>query len=469
MTVSACLWLGLFPLLQFGSYSTITYNKWTFMLVLACFSLFSMVNGRHTERIGHTGGKAFYTPVILAAAFTGWIILSCLISPYPSWTWLLGSSARMEGLLTQLCYIGLFFMFAFRRVQRKPVLISATAGIICYCVVVILQRSGVNVFGLYPRGRSYATTPEFQGTIGNIDMAVGYLCLASGLFLTEIVSIVPGLIRYSGDNSHRPKSTVHYFLVLSAGLGTAVYLIVTMNVQFGLITLAVLCLLTLLRFLPRRLWKPVLIILAVLVMCMIWFWPGQSGGIWELKEILHGRVLYSFGSNRLGVWIYSMQMAPERLLTGSGSGTFVFRFRSFMNQNGYQLPTSQGGVPLGTNFDAPHNEYIAYLINNGLPAVLLFAALVLAVAFARRKPAGSKVRVSPADRICTLSPWAATVVCYAVQAFFSFSVCLVAPMFWVVAGICVSDVSAVTPAAPPEHTDRPRRSSPHSRKKAGRS
>ena len=113
MTVSACLWLGLFPLLQFGSYSTITYNKWTFMLVLACFSLFSMVNGRHTERIGHTGGKAFYTPVILAAAFTGWIILSCLISPYPSWTWLLGSSARMEGLLTQLCYIGLFFMFAF--------------------------------------------------------------------------------------------------------------------------------------------------------------------------------------------------------------------------------------------------------------------------------------------------------------------------------------------------------------------
>ena len=279
----------------------------------------------------------------------------------------------------------------------------------------------------------------------------------------------PSTIHYPLTTDHCPLSTVHYLIALSAGLGTAVYLIVTMNVQFGLITLAVLSLLTLLRFLPRRLWKPVLIILAVLVMCMIWFWPGQSGGIWELKEILHGRVLYSFGSNRLGVWIYSMQMAPERLLTGSGSGTFIFRFRSFMNQNGYQLPTSQGGVHLGTNFDAPHNEYIAYLINNGLPAVLLFAALVLAVAFARRKPAGSKVRVSPADRICTLSPWAAAVVCYAVQAFFSFSVCLVAPMFWVVAGICVSDVSAVTPAAPPEHTDRPRRSSPHSRKKAGRS
>ena len=38
MTVSACLWLGLFPLLQGGTYAHITYDKWFIMLVLTAFS-----------------------------------------------------------------------------------------------------------------------------------------------------------------------------------------------------------------------------------------------------------------------------------------------------------------------------------------------------------------------------------------------------------------------------------------------
>ena len=39
MTVSACLWLGLFPLLQFGSFHTITHDKWICMLVLTGLTL----------------------------------------------------------------------------------------------------------------------------------------------------------------------------------------------------------------------------------------------------------------------------------------------------------------------------------------------------------------------------------------------------------------------------------------------
>ncbi len=34
-----------------------------------------------------------------------------------------------------------------------------------------------------------------------------------------------------------------------------------------------------------------------------------------------------------------------------------------------------------------------------------------------------------------LTPCSAAVLCYAVQAFFSFSVCIVAPMFWVTLGL----------------------------------
>ena len=49
MTLSACLWLGLFPLLG-GSYAHITYNTWIIMLILTaitlpCF-LFDLVRDR---------------------------------------------------------------------------------------------------------------------------------------------------------------------------------------------------------------------------------------------------------------------------------------------------------------------------------------------------------------------------------------------------------------------------------------
>ena len=39
MTVAACLWLGLFPLLQRFSYARITLDKWLFMLALCGVTL----------------------------------------------------------------------------------------------------------------------------------------------------------------------------------------------------------------------------------------------------------------------------------------------------------------------------------------------------------------------------------------------------------------------------------------------
>ena len=566
MTVCACMWLGLFPLLQFGTYSTITYNKWAIMLLLTCFTLICALNRKNPEEeslrdIKKKSNKKRIqepikirsVPMILLALLAGWIVLANLVSTYEPVKWFFGATSRMEGLLTQLCYLGLFFVFSRSEIRRIPVILSAVVGLFVFFHVVVLQRLGVNVFGLYPRGRSFETTPEFQGTIGNIDMDVGYLCLMAGIFMTEIVIFLSSFWRdilcrfcfrrYFGEKyatgsyprsplsglvsviSPRRKarsgrfptaesffSSLHsglsplrllllclycflfilYFLILIFALALTVFLIVTMDVQFGLIALAALALITLLRFIPRSWLKPVLLILLVVVLNVVWYWPGQIGGIWELKEILYNRTQLSFGSNRLGVWLYSLTLARERLLVGSGSDTFYYRFNTFLRQNGLKLPDHQGNLPLPTNFDNPHNEYIAHLINHGLPAMLLFIALILAAVFWRRKTAAEKAAVpkSPADHIrmafpwitaalcCfitvnfspsgwlialmvwfvlivyvstadlptrsvhyfrVLSPWAVAALCYAVQAFFSFSVCLVAPMFWVVLGICTEE------------------------------
>ena len=410
MTVTACLWTGLFPLLQFGTYSQITADKWIIMLALTAVTLISAA-GSIPGPLQPAGcfSRARKAVLAVSALLMLWMVISCLLSPLGSDSWWLGASARREGLLSQFCYILLFLLFAVSRVKREPVILSAAAGVLVFFAVVMLQRSGINVFGLYPAGRSYAANYEFQGTIGNIDMGTGYLVLMCGLFRI----ILPRL------------------LVL-AGLAAAVYLVITMDVQFGAITLAVLAVTAFLRLIPRRWRIPFIILLIVAALVFVWFFPGHSGGLWELHEILHGRPQMSFGSNRVAVWVYSTGLAQESLLSGGGSDTFEIRFNRYIDENGLAIPTSQGDTVLPSYFDNPHNEYIAHLVNHGLPAMLLFTALLLMLVFLRPRTADSRSR-------SLLTSCACAVLCYAVQAFFSFSVCMVAPIFWVVAGMCAAE------------------------------
>lgn len=427
MTLAACLWLGLFPLLQGFTYARITLDKWRFMALLCCVTLvclcFDIAHRFISAR--RRGEKAFppvswvpRLPLLLGGLLLLWIILSCLLSPYGAETWWNGASVRREGLVTQLCYLLLFFCFIFSRVNLKPVLFSASAGVALFFVVVILQRLGGNPLGLYPAGRSYTTNPEFQGTIGNIDMDTGYLCLISGFLLHG------ALRQFHTFRQDHSRSSLLAMICSLVALGLSIFLILTMQVQFGLITLAVLLAVTILRLLPKKARLIVFLLLILLVLLAAWFWPGTQGGLWELHEILHGRTRLSFGSNRIAVWLYSMQLSREQLPFGSGSDTFVLRFNQYLQDHELTIPNEQDGIPLPAYFDNPHNEYIAHLLNHGIPAMILMIMLVL-IAVMRRREAFFPL----------LTPCSASVLCYAVQAFFSFSVCLVAPMFWIMLGM----------------------------------
>ena len=421
MTFSACLWLGLFPLLQGGTYAHLTHDKWIIMLILTGITILSFVmdlffQGRRQDKQLSIPSRDLL-PLILSVVLFLWIVLSCLLSSYEPYTWLLGTATRYEGLVSQFCYLVIFVCFFFSRVRLKPVLISAAAGVCVFCIIVLLQRAGGNPLGLYPGGRSYAQNPEFQGTIGNIDMGTGYLLLLAGFFLNALLPIRKGV------KSRGLLLTIFLFVALLIDL----YLILTMEVQFGVISLAVLLLFTFIRFLPEKYRLLLLVLLIVFVLLAVWFWPGYGGGIWELHEILHGRMRLSFGSNRVAVWHYSLLLARENLLIGGGSGTFRSRFNRFLLESGFSIPSEQDGRALPDYFDTPHNEYIAMLTNHGLPALVMFIALLFMSVYRRRE-----------HWLPALTPCSSSVLCYAVQAFFSFSVCIVAPMFWVILALSYS-------------------------------
>ena len=427
MTIAACLWLGLFPLLQGGTYARITHDKWICMGVLCAATLCLFLAGLLLRRAGSpqgvpavrtAGPRAPRLPLLFGAVLLALSVLSCFLSVFEAQDWWLGASMRQEGLLTQLCYLGLFFLFAFSRVRLKPVLFSAAACVCAFFVLVMLQRAGGNPLGLYPSGRSYVLNPEFQGTIGNVDMGTGWLCMLAGLFGYG------GASALRAYRAGRKKSDAAAVAASALGLLLSVYLVITMDVQFGVISLAVLLGVTVLCFLPERWRLPLFVLVLVLVLAAVWFWPGTGGGVWELHEILHGRARLSFGSNRVAVWYYSLPLAKQNLLLGGGSDTFVLRFNKHLQQEGLRIPTEQDGLPLPDYFDTPHNDYLAQWLNHGLPAMLAFIALLCLAVWKRR-----------AGLLPLLTPCSAAVLCYAVQAFFSFSVCIVAPVFWVLLGI----------------------------------
>ena len=249
MTLAACLWMGLFPLLQGGTYTHLTHDKWVCMLILTgvtliCFLFDRLRDRKAAQPIPHPAPL----PLLPAAGLCLWTVISCLVSASGPDTWLIGEGARYSGLVTELCLFLLFALFFFSRVNLTSVLISAGIGAAVFFAVVMLQRAGGNPLGLYPGRRSYLTNPEFQGTIGNIDLDTGYLLLLCGLFFGFLVRL-PGEIRKEPE---KKRKRIFLFLFTLAALLLCVYLIVSMGVQFGLVSLFALAGLTALRLIPKK-------------------------------------------------------------------------------------------------------------------------------------------------------------------------------------------------------------------------
>ena len=134
MTCSACLWLSLFPLLQRGTYATLTHDKWIIMLLLTGITLICfLVDLVLRRRIVLSEAKDLlhrsFLPLAFASALLLWTVLSCLFSSYGPDTWWQGEAVRYEGLASALCYFILFACFFFAR-STALVSLSRTANAI---------------------------------------------------------------------------------------------------------------------------------------------------------------------------------------------------------------------------------------------------------------------------------------------------------------------------------------------------
>ena len=410
--------LGLFPLFcgfRLQAYTGITEAKFWFFIAatglwLLAVTVLLIVGALRGER---------YHPVIRPAHIAMAVFLaagavSAALSEYG--TLCLMGADRYDGLVTMVLYALIFYGVSFlARPRRRYAWAMGISAGICSAVAV-LQLAGLDPLWLYPTGLNYydkyeALNAAFLGTIGNAGLLAAYLCLAAPLLIVSAVL------------SDRREDSL---LLLPGALSLGVLL--TCDVDAGLVALAGCILVTVPMVLrdrrSARIAAGCAAGVALLGVGALYFWPGQSGTLWELSQALHGNLSDEFGSHRGQIWKECWRLFREKPWLGGGPGTAGQRihivWQRYIEALGRDRVVAVGNA---------HNVYLGHLVNIGVIGAggYIAAAVCSLVTWFQRRKTGA---LYPA--------LGSAFLCYMIQDLFGIGLCLTAPMLWVIWGLLES-------------------------------
>jgi len=396
-----------FPLFPgFLGYTEITISKYLFFVTatLLWLAVTAALCIRRREAPPRPGA-----PQIAALVFAAVCLLSALVSPFFPET--LPGAGRYGGILTIALYVLVFLgVSAFTRPKTMHLWALAGSVTLC-CLVAALQLLGGNPLRLYPDGLGYADaglrySGVYLGTIGNTNLNDAFFCMTIPLFFVA-------LLRSKRLLTLLPLLAALAVTLLTGGSGAALALAVT-----GLAAMLLLP--------QKRKWRIVFgffaAALLVGVLLLIWFWPAGSGTLFELSQLLHGKLDDSFGSSRILIWRKCLALFSERPILGGGPDTLPLRldiqFSRFVPET---------GVTLKSYVDNAHNVYLGYLTDCGVLGLAAYLSLLIAcfIRLLRRKGrCGEALLLS--------------LLCACVQAFFGLGLCLTEPVFFALLGLAAS-------------------------------
>lgn len=406
--VYIALMLVVFPFYTGGDYTVISAGKYRVFLVLCGGYIAAMAVVFLLDK----AWKQKPTVVELcAAAYLLVTVLSAACSAF-SGVWL--GNGRYEGVVTIGIYV-LSFLAVSRYGRTKPWqlwLLGGSVGV--YAAICLLQIAGFNPMWLYPAGLDYADAGiaydgAFFGTMGNAGLSGAYLSL-----------FVPML--FAAAVAWQEKNRWLLLLPLSLGLVTAALMDVDAAAVGvgGSLLLAMPCLVSV-----KWRKKAALGVAAAMAgsVLLLWFWPFFPGTAGELHMLLHGVVDDRFGSGRIGIWRQLWERVPVYWLLGSGPDTVgLLGLTPFVGE-------SAAGEIIRRGIDMAHNEYLNILICQGVLALGTYLGLLGLLCRSWMK---SK---RPAATILGCG-----ILGYCIQAFFSYSMCASAPLFWLALGLLTAEM-----------------------------
>ncbi len=394
-----------------NGYFSIVESKFSFYLLLTGLYLLSMLIGMVFPR--KKGGSGFPRGenklrtahlFMLLYMLVTWV--SALFSHY--WPYTFIGASRFEGALTLTLYGASFLLISFFGRADRSLLTVFAVSVSAFALICILQIFDLNPFLLYPQGYSFSS-PEvdglFIGTIGNIDLVSAFVCICIPVLLIVIIR---------GHDNRR--------WLLMVPLAALMYVLWRIDVLAGYIGVGLGCTISLCVTAPlgskqKKIVAVALIVLFVLLVAAIFLfdWSGNQL-LYEMHEVMHGNFDDSFGSQRLFIWRNVWSHVPGRIITGHGPDTMLFDNFEYV---------AYYDAELGRYFsyiDTAHNEYLNVIYHQGIIGLIAFLGILACAMIAWLR--------NQKDDIVSAALGGA-VLCYSIQAFFSFSMCLTAPFFWI--------------------------------------
>ena len=422
----AGLMLGFFPLALLSDYGAITRSKFIILVFLCCdLGLALLLALAWTRR--------FRSPAVLWRQWTApqkllldlglLALISALVSPYPQLV-LLGG-ARWTGLIALLLMLFTAITLASLGRWHDGFFALVAISALLMAMLCLVQLAGVNPLGLYPQGLTYADggvryQGRFLGAVGNVDMLSAYWCLILPLLLG-------GTLLVKGKSRLLPLAALILGLIVELAA----------DVDSGVLALTLSTLIMLPFLLPSP-WRKraalgtCLLFAGALVALFLYHGPEQ-GTLWELSRVLHGDIRDEFGSSRILIWKEALSSVDSwrDLLLGTGPGTRSTHFSTVFQR------VSDSGQTLQAVVDSSHNEYLDILLELGAVGLLLYVIALIVTAVS------AFGAVKRGDRIALVLTW--SVLAYCLQALFSFSSVVIAPLFWALWGLLLARLRGDTP------------------------
>ena len=468
----ALIILTLFPLLHgTDNYYNITVSKFIYFSVLTClYAVLCLVlalvfrPGRRVGRMMRERRKVVLTvPQLFLIAYVLWAVICTLVSPFQD-LWL--GQSRYEGLFSLLLYSAAFVLLSFWGEYTDAYtyglgVMGALTGFIA-----MIQTFGSTVF--FDSGMNYFNT-QFLTTIGNVDCVAGLICIlvpallcgfvilrspwrwlgfpalffmtylamfmdvdTAKLGFSAVVLLLPCLIQsrdrfqnlliglipillgaalglsYHRDRSFAPGSAVPVLLAAAAALALAVWYMRRHERTWSIKPSTI-----------RRAAYALLLVLLIFLLIGLYRYDGTNKLMREASAFLHGNLSDRAGSGRGIVWKMTIKIIRERPVFGGGPGSFPSLFMPYQAE--------RHAATGATNWiDFPHNDFLSVAACTGLVGLALYLLFLAALA----------VRcIRAAYRSPVMLIFLGGMAGYLIYSFFVFSIAIVTPLFWTLAGL----------------------------------
>ena len=143
----------------------------------------------------------------------------------------------------------------------------------------------------------------------------------------------------------------------------------------------------------------------------------------EISNFMNGNITMHSGSRRIAIWSCSVMVLEKYPILGGGPGGVADAFSDIAGET-YKQYSSLA-------VDMAHNEYLQIACSYGIIGLIAYLGFIGSLIFRALR------RFFKNDIIKVLLP---AVICYTVQAFFSFSIVFVFPIFMAISALLESEI-----------------------------